>query len=108
MCLFHFTVWSSLGGELWFAAAATMEVGLSSGLVGGARSSSKLSLRTGASLQNNPKKASLTPTGASGGSNAPVYSNLGSGEVRRSSAAERRALLVKRSGVAEVNVVKEL
>lgn len=83
------------------------------GLVGGARSSSKLSLKTGASLQNNPNKAPLSSTGPSPGPpSGPLSSNLGSGvEVGCSFTVERGVLLVKRSGVAvreELNVVKEL
>lgn len=71
---------SSMRGEVLFVVVVMMEVVLFPGLVGGAGSSLKLSLKTGASLQNKQTKATLNSTGPSlVALNAPVNSNLGSG-----------------------------
>lgn len=65
-----------------FVVMVMTEVVLSPGLVGGARSSSKLSLKTGVLLRNSQNKAILNFDRPSLGSlNALVDSNLGSGVV---------------------------
>lgn len=78
----HFTMLSRVRVGGLFVVGVMTEKVLSPGLVGGARSSSKLSLKTGALLQNNQNKATLNFVRPSLGSlNALVDSNLGSGFV---------------------------
>lgn len=80
LSLFHFTMLSSMRGEVLFVAVVMIEVVFFPRLVGGAWSSSKLSLKTGATLQNNQNNSALNSTGPSlVALNAPLTPTLAVG-----------------------------